>query len=458
MVEAKRLIDRYRLEQRLASGGMGTVYEATDERLERRVAVKLLKEELADDPLFVERFRREARAVAALSHPNIASVFDYGADGGRDFIVMELLEGTDLAEVLRAGPLEPSRAAEIAAQACDALAHAHSAGIVHRDVKPANIILVASGRVKVTDFGIARALGDTTLTAAGSVLGTAHYLAPEQASGSAAGAAVDQYAMGVMLYEMLTGEVPFSGDSPIGVAMRHVSDEVPAPSNKAPEVPAALDEVVLTATAKDPSDRYPDIAAMASALRAAVSPPAAAFAAPTTPLAMEHTTQELPESSWIPARAGRAALIALAVLAALLVGLVAARLLSAPGAPPERDRKQGGAAATPSPSPSPSPVPETFTLPSVVGLDYAAAAEELESLGLKPAKFEDPDAEGDPDEVVDTDPDPGREVSSGETIEVYVAVAPPDEEKPDKNPPGKPGEGKPDKGQGQDKDQKEEDD
>ncbi|HEU4488041.1 MAG TPA: protein kinase, partial [Actinomycetota bacterium] len=257
MVEAQRLIDRYRLEQRLASGGMGTVYEATDERLQRRVAVKLLKEELADDPLFVERFRREARAVAALSHPNIASVFDYGADGGRDFIVMELLEGTDLAEVLQAGPLEPGRAAEIAAQACDALAHAHSAGIVHRDVKPANIILVASGTVKVTDFGIARALGDTTLTATGSVLGTAHYLAPEQASGSGAGAAVDQYAMGVMLYEMLTGEVPFSGDSPIGVAMRHVSDEVPAPSSKAPEVPAALDEVVLTATAKDPSDRYP---------------------------------------------------------------------------------------------------------------------------------------------------------------------------------------------------------
>jgi eukaryotic-like serine/threonine-protein kinase len=458
MVEAQRLIDRYRLEQRLASGGMGTVYEATDERLQRRVAVKLLKEELADDPLFVERFRREARAVAALSHPNIASVFDYGADGGRDFIVMELLEGTDLAEVLRAGPLEPSRAAGIAAQACDALAHAHAAGIVHRDIKPANIILVASGRVKVTDFGIARALGDTTLTATGSVLGTAHYLAPEQASGSGAGAAVDQYAMGVMLYEMLTGEVPFSGDSPIGVAMRHVSDEIPAPSSKASEVPAELDKVVLTATAKDPSDRYPDIAAMASALRATVASPAGALGTPTTPLTAANATQELPQSSWNPARAGRMAGIALGVLAALLLGLVAARLLSAPSAVPERDRKQGGAADKPSPSPSPSPVPETFTLPSVVGLDYASAAEELESLGLKPARFEDPEAEGDLEEVVDTDPDPGREVTPGDTIEVYVAVAPPAEENQGQDHPGKPGEGKPGKGKGHGQGKKEEDD
>jgi hypothetical protein len=173
---------------------------------------------------------------------------------------------------------------------------------------------------------------------------------------------------------------------------------------------------------------------------------------------MEHPTQELPESSWIPARARRAALIALALLAALLVGLVAAQLLSAPDAPPERDRKQGGAAAPASPSPSPSPVPETFALPSVVGLDYPVAAEELQSLGLEPAKFEDPEAEGDPDEVVDTDPDPGREVSSGETIEVYVAVAPVDEEKPDKNHPENPGEGKPGKGKGHDKGPKEEDD
>ncbi|MGI8520587.1 MAG: protein kinase domain-containing protein, partial [Actinomycetota bacterium] len=290
MVEAQRLIDRYRLEHRLAAGGMGTVYEATDERLNRRVAVKLLKEELVDDPRFVERFRREARAVAALSHPNIASVFDYGADDGRDFIVMELIEGRDLAELLRSGPLQPSRAATLAAQSCDALAHAHAAGIIHRDVKPGNIIVSDNDRVKVTDFGIARAIGETTLTAAGSVLGTAHYLAPEQASGESAGPAADQYAMGVVLFEMLTGEVPFSGTSPIGIAMRHVSDAIPAPSSIVKEVPAILDEITARATAKAPSERYPDISGMASALRAtgsfaAGAGAAALGAAATTPLA-----------------------------------------------------------------------------------------------------------------------------------------------------------------------------
>jgi eukaryotic-like serine/threonine-protein kinase len=446
MVEAQRLIDRYRLEQRLAAGGMGTVYEATDERLGRRVAVKLLKEELAGDPRFVERFRREARAVAGLSHPNIASVFDYGAEDGRDFIVMELIEGQDLAELLRSGPLEPNRASDIAKQSCDALAHAHAAGIVHRDIKPGNIIVSDSDRVKVTDFGIARAIGDTTLTATGSVLGTAHYLAPEQASGENVGPAADQYAMGVVLFEMLTGKVPFAGSSPIGIAMRHVSDAIPAPSSIVPKVPATLDEVTATATAKNPSERYPDISAMASALRAGtLTGPLAAGAAAidpaaTAPPADSSGTRVMPPAGgWSPRRAGRGALAALAILALVVLGLVAGRLLSAPDERPRQggpspDRKQNQAVAKPSPTPTPSPSdPATpFALPNVVGSDYESAAQTLEDEGLVPVRVEDSEAEARPEEVVDTDPDPGEMVSPGETIKVVVAVPPPPEEDPGK--------------------------
>ena len=186
MAEATTLQGRYRLDARIASGSMGTVFAGIDERLERPVAVKVLKEELAHDPSFVERFRREARAVAALSHPNIANVYDASQDRDRHFMVMELVNGRDLGRVIKEdGPLAPDRAAGIAAQICDALAHAHGAGIIHRDIKPGNVIVdEETGRVMVTDFGIARAAGDSTLTGVGAVMGTAHYLAPERATAS----------------------------------------------------------------------------------------------------------------------------------------------------------------------------------------------------------------------------------------------------------------------------------
>ncbi|MGH8881279.1 MAG: protein kinase domain-containing protein, partial [Stackebrandtia sp.] len=244
------------------------MWRAEDSRLGRIVAVKQLRDSLAGDPAFVERFRREARAVAALSHPNIAGVFDYGEDEGKHFIVMEHVPGRDLSQVIREdGPLDSDRATSITAQVCDALGHAHAAGVIHRDVKPANIIVTDDGRVKVTDFGIARAVGDTTLTAAGSVLGTAHYVSPEQAGGERVSGASDIYSLGIVLYEMLTGSVPFTGDSPIAVAMRHLSDDVPPPSELQSEVPAHLDDAVARATAKEPTDRFPTAEEMAAALR-----------------------------------------------------------------------------------------------------------------------------------------------------------------------------------------------
>ena len=232
------LADRYRQVRRIASSGMGTVYEGVDERLGRRVAIKLLKEEYAEDPLFVERFGREARAAASLDHPNIAQIFDSGQHGGRHFIVMEFLDGEDLGHMLRQDCRLPADVAvSVTAQVCSALAAAHTAGVVHRDIKPGNVLVRADGRVKVTDFGIAQVQGQASLTGAGLVLGTARYLSPEQACGQAVTPASDLYSAGVLLFQMLTGNVPFTGDSPVAVALSHVREKVPSVHDFAPEVP-----------------------------------------------------------------------------------------------------------------------------------------------------------------------------------------------------------------------------
>ncbi|GAA2742896.1 hypothetical protein GCM10009868_14650 [Terrabacter aerolatus] len=263
-----RIAQRYSLGERIAVGGMGEVYLATDDRLGRQVAVKVLSPAFAESPDFVERFRREALTAARLSHPNIAQVYDYGVDGASHFIVMEYAEGSDLAHLIREhGRLTPSDAVRVAEQVCAALAVAHRAGVVHRDVKPGNVIVRADGTVKVTDFGIARALGQASITDTGTVMGTAAYVAPEQARGEATTPSSDLYSLGILLFQMLTGAVPFEGDTPVAVALRHLDEPVPLPSSRVADLPANLDDVVVRATAKSPSDRYPDADAMAAALR-----------------------------------------------------------------------------------------------------------------------------------------------------------------------------------------------
>nr|WP_256796006.1 protein kinase [Terrabacter sp. Ter38] len=262
-----RIAERYSLRERIAVGGMGEVHLATDDRLGRLVAVKVLAAGFADSPDFVERFRREALTAAALSHPNIAQVYDYGVDGDSHFIVMEYAEGQDLAQVIREhGRLTPGDAVRIAEQVCAALGAAHRAGVVHRDVKPGNVIVRSDGTVKVTDFGIARARGQASLTDTGTVMGTAAYVAPEQARGEATTPSSDLYSLGILLFQMLTGSVPFEGDTPVAIAMRHLDEPVPLPSSRVADLPANLDEVVVRATAKSPADRYADADAMAAAL------------------------------------------------------------------------------------------------------------------------------------------------------------------------------------------------
>ena len=265
------LSGRYRLESKLGSGGMSTVYLARDETLERWVAAKVLHREISDQPDQLERFRREARAVAQVSHPNVVAVIDAGEDGGRPYIVFEYVDGETLKQRIdHAGKLPLDEAAAYAIEVGRGLGAAHQRRLVHRDVKPQNVLIDAEGRAKVTDFGIARELEQDGLTKTGRVLGTTDYVSPEQAMGQPVDARSDIYSLGVLLYEMLTGEVPFEAETLVGVAMKHVNEKLPDVQRKRPEVSAALAAVVERATHKKPEKRYPDMSAMLADLEAAL--------------------------------------------------------------------------------------------------------------------------------------------------------------------------------------------
>lgn len=263
--------NRYRLLERIATGGMGEVWRGRDTRLHREVAVKLLKHEYAGDAGFRARFTAEARNAASLHHPGIASVFDYGegdvGTAGRPYLVMELVPGQPLSALLRGGvPLPPEQARDVALQTAEALAISHQAGLVHRDIKPGNLLLTPQGQVKITDFGIARAADALALTKIGEVLGTPQYLAPEQAEGLTATPASDVYALGAVLFTMLAGRPPFQAGSPVATALAHLHQPVP----QLPDgVPGDLAAITRRALAKQPADRYADAGALAAALRQA---------------------------------------------------------------------------------------------------------------------------------------------------------------------------------------------
>src|SRR4051794_38321398 len=261
MATADTLIDtlfdgRYRILRKLGAGGMANVYLAEDQELGRRVAIKILNDRHAHDEQFVERFRREAKNAAALSHPNIVSIYDRGQAEDTYYIAMEYLDGRSLKElIVSRGPAPVGVAIDYARQILTALRFAHRNGIVHRDIKPHNVLVDDEGRVKVTDFGIARA-GASQMTEAGSIIGTAQYLSPEQARGAPVDQRSDLYSLGVVLYELLTGVVPFTGDTPVEIAMKHLSQVPEPPSKMRPQVPHDLDAVVTRAIAKDPDQRY----------------------------------------------------------------------------------------------------------------------------------------------------------------------------------------------------------
>ena len=280
------LADRYELGPVLGEGGMARVHRGYDRQLRRPVAIKVLAPPYDRDRAFVERFRREARSAAGLSHPNVVAVFDSGSYHGTHFIVTELVEGETLADRLRRGPMPPEEAVAVAVDVCRALEAAHARGLIHRDVKPGNVMLLPDGRVKVVDFGIARAAGSDTLTGTGVVLGSTAYLAPEQASGQPVDERADLYALGCVLYEMVTGAVPFSADTPVATMYRHVNEDPPPPSSILP-VPPALDAIVMRCLEKDPRRRFRSAADLEQALLAArggTTPLAVAPADETQPI------------------------------------------------------------------------------------------------------------------------------------------------------------------------------
>jgi serine/threonine-protein kinase len=260
--------ERYELVELLGSGGMSSVFRARDRLLERDVALKVLHEHHSEDGEYVERFRREARAVARLSHPNIVTVIDRGEEEGRQFIVFEHVGGETLEDVLEAGPVDVRRALAVTLAVARGLAFAHEHGIVHRDVKPQNVLLNGDGEAKVTDFGIARSLDVESVTQSGRVLGTSHYIAPEQATGKPVDARTDVYSLGVVLFELLAGDVPFRGESFVAVAMQHVHEPVPNVLDRRPELPPRVALAVERALEKDPADRFQSMDELAAELEA----------------------------------------------------------------------------------------------------------------------------------------------------------------------------------------------
>jgi len=470
---------RYRLGSRIATGGMGEVWRARDTVLGREVAVKLLKPEFADDPHFRTRFETEARHAGALHHPGIASVFDFGqaeaADGSgspRPYLVMELVDGQPLSALLRPGaPMDTAVAQDLLAQASDALGAAHRAGIVHRDVKPANLIVTPDRQVKITDFGIARAADGVALTQTGQVMGTPQYLSPEQAEGREAGPASDVYSLGVVAFECLAGRRPFDAGSPVATALAHVREPVPELPGS---VPADLAAVVRRSLSKDPAERYADGAAFATALR---SPAGAAVAGAGAAAAGAAATQVMPTGAAAaavpapaPAPAGSSAaddrdrdgrrrgmpwwpwaLLALALLVAVVLlltqtgddpvdGPAGAGQSEAPTetAPSPTDSPTRTESPTQSPTDSPSPTEsptETTEEPGTVevdeddyvGRDHKDVEAELRELGLKP-KGEKVDNDGGSTEGAVESLDPTGTLQEGDEITVYYYDKAPEEQ------------------------------
>jgi beta-lactam-binding protein with PASTA domain len=404
-----RLLDgRYRLDRPIARGGMATVYTASDTRLDRVVAVKVMRPALAEDPDFVARFAREARAAARLSSPEVVAVHDQGTDPstGTAYLVMEYVAGRTLRDVIRDnGPLSPSRALGLLEPVLRALAAAHAAGLVHRDVKPENVLLGDDGRVKVADFGLARAVETSNLTATtGLLIGTVAYLAPEQVEHGTADPRTDVYAAGILLWEMLTGTPPYDGDSPLSVAYRHVHDDVPAPSTVVQGVPPAVDALVVRATRRDPAERPADAGAFLAELLAvrATLPVASMDTQPTLvvprPVATAPAHAAVPATAK-PARKRRTALIAwIAVAALALLALGGGWYL-------------GSGRYT--------------QAPSVLKLSEAKATQKLQGAGLKirigPAEFSDEVTKG---LVARQDPAPTRRVRKNGTVTVFLSNGP----------------------------------
>jgi eukaryotic-like serine/threonine-protein kinase len=394
-VQPDTIIDgRYRVIAKLGAGGMADVYEAEDQQLGRRVALKMLYRHLAEDVSFVERFRREASSAAGLQHPSIVGIFDRGEWDGTYYIAMELIRGRTLKDVIRErGPAPPEAAVDIVLQILRAARYAHQRGIVHRDMKPHNVMIDEEGRVKVTDFGIARA-GASDMTETGSVMGTAQYLSPEQAQGRPVDARSDLYSIGIVLYEMLTGSVPFDAESPVSVALKQVSEAPVPPRERNPDVPPALDAVVLRALEKDPARRYPNADAFIEALLGAhVAPHEVVGAPPPPPPPPAPVEETLAEDD---RRARRWWLWLLILLALAAIGFGLYQVLK----------------------------PTNVSVPNVVGQTSASASRTLQNRGFEVQQNLVESTEVERGHVASQDPRAGQTAEEGSTVTIDVSAGP----------------------------------
>jgi serine/threonine protein kinase len=373
-VEGTLLTERYQLASVLGRGGMGDVWLACDQRLQRDVAIKLLRRDLAADRRVRQRFEDEARAAAQLAHPNVVTVYDTGDDDGTPYIVMERLSGRTLADVVREGSVALRQATRWADEILAAVAAAHGAGVLHRDIKPGNVLLAADGSAKVADFGIAKIADDIDATTTGVVLGTPAYLAPERLSGAPATPASDIFAVGVVLYELLTGQCPFKGDTPLAIANAIQQGEIVPLGQRRPDVPVGIATAVERALSVDPDDRFSSAAAMAAALRAQAAPPPPPPTAATIAIPLTQTTT-LPPVSLPPLRS-RAPYVWVVVILALVAIGVAVFLVARDG---------GGAAGSAVPSTASQPAATQPTTPAttVIGAALDAALRDLEQ-AVKP--------------------------------------------------------------------------
>ncbi|MFD6455580.1 Stk1 family PASTA domain-containing Ser/Thr kinase [Nocardia sp. NPDC060220] len=423
MTTPKNLSSRYELGEIIGFGGMSEVHRARDVRLSRDVAIKVLRADLARDPTFYLRFKREAQNAAALNHPAIVAVYDTGeatVDGGPlPYIVMEYVEGDTLRDIVRGkGPLAPRKAMEVVADVCAALDFSHKAGIVHRDMKPANIMINRAGAVKVMDFGIARAIADSAnpMTQTAAVIGTAQYLSPEQARGETVDARSDVYSVGCVLFEILTGQPPFTGDSPVAVAYQHVKEDPPLPSSVNPGVPRELDSVILKAMAKNPANRYQTAAEMRADLIRVLG-----GQKPSAPMVMNEEdrtdyddepgprsfhdrrddTSEHPVVGPDGEERNRTGLIALGVAAALAVAFGLFWVLVGPGSRADQ-----------------------VAVPDLSGKPAQQAQDGLQQAGFHVARLEKPDGKVAPGNVIATQPLGGSRIDKGSTVTLQVSTGP----------------------------------